>query len=615
MKLDASCLVALTLACGATTSSSTSPTSTAPAERISWEPWSAETFESARAAGRMILIDVGIEGCTACRWMYEDTYTDPRVVHRVRDHFVAVAVDADARPDLGERYSRWGWPATIVLSPEGAQVLAIRGNKRPRNFIPILDELIDRHRRGALEVERESAIDPEPLPDEGWEALACNAAVERIEARRHDEAGWDGGFVMVRGAPIAHAMFRAHARDEADARDHALRTAEAYAALLDPVWGGVFVGGRGERPIVEKRTISNAAALIAFAHAYRATQNEDWIHHAEEVDRWLREWMMSGEGVFYATQEDEAPRLPPGVSARDYYRLGDAERREHGIPPVDRAVYADLNGRAIEAYVAVHDATGAQRWLDVALRAADHMVRSRRSGSGWIRQAQLDSAVTEDVRMRPMENHATIFLSAQARMGLAFAALYDATADARWLHAAAEVVEACNANLWAEEGGYYAAPADGTEHILERRLPVEDNAAMARLLVQMASLLQDETLLRRAELTLRAVAGPDATRRRGPNVVGEVALAYEWLTLGPIEISIVAQPDDPAARPLLEAALAIWEPRKIVHFEPNGRYPAQDRPIVHVCTNDACSAPIADPERLTATVETMRPAGRGAPCD
>lgn len=606
---------ALLLACGSSIPTDSTSQPTSPVEPIQWHPWSVETFERARAENRMMLVDVGIEGCTACRWMYEDTYGDPRVVQRVREHFEAVAVDANARPELGERYSRWGWPATIVLSPEGEQVLAIRGNKRPRNFIPILDELIDRHRRGALEAERDAPIAPEPLPNEGWEALACSAAVERIESRRHDEAGWDGGFTMVRGAPIAHAMFRAHARDDQDARDHALRTAEAYAALLDPVWGGVFVGGRGDRPIVEKRTISNTAAMIAFAHAYRATQNEDWIRYAEEVDRWLREWMMSGEGVFYATQEDDAPLLPRGMSARDYYQLGDAERRELGIPPIDRAVYADLNGRAIEAYVAVHDATGVRRWLDVALRAADHMVDSRRSGPGWIRQAQFDSPVTEDVRMRPMENHATIYLSAQARMGLAFAALYNATGDARWLRAARDVVEACNALLWAEDGGYYAAPADGTEAIVARRLPVEDNAAMARLLVKMASFTQDETLLRRAELTLRAVAGPDAVRRRGPNVVGEVALAYEWLTLGPIELSIVAEPEDPRARALLEAALAIWEPRKIVHFEPNGRYPAQDVPIVHVCTNDACSAPITDPARLTTTVETMRPAGRGAPCD
>ncbi|MBW2464052.1 MAG: DUF255 domain-containing protein [Deltaproteobacteria bacterium] len=121
--------------------------------QIEWQTWGAPAFERARREGKMVLVDVGIEGCTACRWMFEDTYQDSEVVRRVNERFVPIAVDANVRPDLGDRYARWGWPATIVLSPDGAQVFAVRGNKRPRNFIPILDELIDRQRRGTLEDE------------------------------------------------------------------------------------------------------------------------------------------------------------------------------------------------------------------------------------------------------------------------------------------------------------------------------------------------------------------------------------------------------------------------------------------------------------------------------
>jgi thiol:disulfide interchange protein len=71
----------------------------------------------------VVLVDVGIEGCTACRWMDETTYADPEVATLVARHFVAIAVDAEARPDVGERYEAWGWPATIFMSPGGEQVL------------------------------------------------------------------------------------------------------------------------------------------------------------------------------------------------------------------------------------------------------------------------------------------------------------------------------------------------------------------------------------------------------------------------------------------------------------------------------------------------------------
>jgi hypothetical protein len=38
----------------------------------------------------------------------------------------------------------------IFLAPDGTQVLGVRGNRLPRNFIPILNDLIAKHEAGAL---------------------------------------------------------------------------------------------------------------------------------------------------------------------------------------------------------------------------------------------------------------------------------------------------------------------------------------------------------------------------------------------------------------------------------------------------------------------------------
>ncbi|RLA49923.1 MAG: hypothetical protein DRR42_14470, partial [Gammaproteobacteria bacterium] len=37
-------------------------------EGIQWREWSASTFAEAKAKNRLILINVGHEGCTACRF-------------------------------------------------------------------------------------------------------------------------------------------------------------------------------------------------------------------------------------------------------------------------------------------------------------------------------------------------------------------------------------------------------------------------------------------------------------------------------------------------------------------------------------------------------------------
>ncbi|RLB47859.1 MAG: hypothetical protein DRJ42_24460, partial [Deltaproteobacteria bacterium] len=291
--------------------------------QIEWQTWGAPAFERARREGKMVLVDVGIEGCTACRWMFEDTYQDSEVVRRVNERFVPIAVDANVRPDLGDRYARWGWPATIVLSPDGAQVFAVRGNKRPRNFIPILDELIDRQRRGALEEDARVPI-AEPVA-EGAMAEACAEVTSRVSGLADvAHGGWSSGVKLVSLAPVEHAFLRAHLWDDRDQREQALRTLRGWTRLIDPVWGGIFVASR--RPdwtgiIPEKRTVHQAAALYGFAEAYLVTGDDSWLGHAEAIHRYASGFMQHADGTWYATQEDAAPGLPRGMDASGYYAL------------------------------------------------------------------------------------------------------------------------------------------------------------------------------------------------------------------------------------------------------------------------------------------------------
>ena len=111
---------------------------------IDWQPWDKTSFDKARSENKLILVNVGMEGCTACNRMERITYTNPDVVDVVNKHFVAIAVDAQARPDIGERYSDWAWPATAFMQPDATQVFAMAGNRLPRNFIPILNDLVEK---------------------------------------------------------------------------------------------------------------------------------------------------------------------------------------------------------------------------------------------------------------------------------------------------------------------------------------------------------------------------------------------------------------------------------------------------------------------------------------
>lgn len=574
------------------------------APSITWHEWSAEPFDRARAEEKMVLVDVGIEGCTACRWMYEDTYRNPEVLRRVANHFIAVQVDAHVEPDIGERYARWGWPATIFFAPDGTQVFAVRGNKRPRNFIPILDRLIDLHKNEQLTEEAVQLADaaPAPRPIDELEQL-CELAVRSLDNKRDEEyAGWGRVPKDILGSATTHAFLRGHARKDKKRIDHVLATGDAFASLLDPVWGGTFLGSYKRdwsAPIVEKRTIWTAAAMSTFAHAYHQTGKSVWKERAKEVDRYLRDWMLSADGTFYATQEDLAPMWPSEATRAAYFELSDTERREFGVPQVDHAVYTDLNGVTIETYAQLYEATGEESALAIAVNAAERILNERGIPGGGVEQTQAAKSLESDARMRPHRPRQRVFLRTQANFGKALLALYRVTGAQDWLRHAVQIADVTRVELEDEtQGGFYSGPPLDTASVVPRQKPLRDNGVMAQFLLQLTYYTKDAKYETSARRALLAVAQGDAVQRTGQVSLSEIALAFEWDALGPVEFSIVGRPDEDKARALFDASLRVYEPRKVLHYEPEGRYPRHKNPSVYVCTRIACSSPIFKPERI-----------------
>src|SRR5574337_573492 len=94
---------------------------------VQWLPWSAEAFARAKQEDKPILLDVGAVWCHWCHVLDHESYDDPEVAAIINEHFVAIKVDRDERPDLDARYQhavgaltgQGGWPLTAFLTPEG----------------------------------------------------------------------------------------------------------------------------------------------------------------------------------------------------------------------------------------------------------------------------------------------------------------------------------------------------------------------------------------------------------------------------------------------------------------------------------------------------------------
>ena len=565
---------------------------------IDWQVWGPEIFERAKATHRLILIDAGIEGCTACRNMHVDTYGDPTIIARVDKSFVAVSVDADQQPDLGERFSPWGWPATIFVNAEGQQVAAIRGSRSPRDFAKILDEVVARG--------------PEPpggVRGPSLENLDLSARCTRMLDRLDevgDDHGWGGRVRPVEATAVLLSFRRAHIHGEKRRMARALAVVDGIVGLVDPVWGGVYVAARNERwegIIPEKRVVHQAHALAAFAEAHQLTGQQRYRDAAAAVLSYLDAFMQSPEGTYFSTQQDEPPGLPRGMTAVDYYALDDQGRRKLGVPPVDHGIYTDQNAWVIMGLVRLYLATGELSVLRRATTAAAALWRSRlrepSNAVGWIAQTEANEWLSRDRRLRHAAQEDRMYLVAQAYFGLAMIDLYRATGGERWLDNAKRLAKAVMRLADDEEGGFYAAAE--TRAGLPRDKPYLANLTATRLLIAVDQLSGMSHHREHVERTLRYVGQRGVLRMIGPENIATYALALDELFSLPIAVNVWGE--DAALR---HRALTLYEPRKQLMWR-------SGKPAFTVCIGDVCSDTVDDPELMAqkraAAIETLK--GKG----
>src|SRR5262249_37056324 len=109
-----------------------------PGPEIRWEGWSDAAFDRARAEKRLVILDLVAVWCHWCHVMEETTYRDPEVIRQIREHFVALRVDQDSRPDLSNRYEDYGWPATIIFDANGRELVKFAGYIPPERMRTLL---------------------------------------------------------------------------------------------------------------------------------------------------------------------------------------------------------------------------------------------------------------------------------------------------------------------------------------------------------------------------------------------------------------------------------------------------------------------------------------------
>src|SRR4051812_26672722 len=298
---------------------------------VQWHPWGEDAFARAQAENKPILLDIGAVWCHWCHVMDRESYEDPEMARIINQHYVAVKVDRDERPDVDARYQaavsaisgQGGWPLTGFLTPDGRPYFG--GTYFPRDdrygrpgFGRVLLTMAQvwRDRRDEA-LESASSVMNAIEHNETFSARGGDlnlALVDKIVTSavsqfdpRHGGFGSQPKFPHPAILDLLLEVGMNRGTEEATRALTVTLEQMARGGVYDQLAGGFHRYSVDERWVVphfEKMIYDNTELLRNYAHACQSFVREDFRSTAEEIIGWLDAVMTDRErGGFYASQD------------------------------------------------------------------------------------------------------------------------------------------------------------------------------------------------------------------------------------------------------------------------------------------------------------------------
>jgi uncharacterized protein YyaL (SSP411 family) len=325
---------------------------------VHWQPWGEEAFLRAQAEDKPILLDIGAVWCHWCHVMDRESYEDPELAAIVNEHFIAIKVDRDERPDVDTRYQaaisaisgQGGWPLTGILTPTGEPYFggtyfpADDRYGRPgfKRVLLTMAQVWQNRRAEALE--SAASVMAAVEQNEGFTgrgagndfALSLALVDKLVESILKQFDARNGGFGSQPKFPHPGALdllIDAATRGDRPNRLHERAREAAITTLTKMSQGGVYdqlAGGfhrysvdeRWVVPHFEKMLYDNTELLRNYIHAYQSFAKPEFSHVAGEIIRWLDASMTDRDrGGFYSSQDADIDLEDDG----DYFTWTKAE--------------------------------------------------------------------------------------------------------------------------------------------------------------------------------------------------------------------------------------------------------------------------------------------------
>ncbi len=564
---------------------------------IKWREWDRSSFERARVDDKLVMLYVGVKWCYLCRMVENTALVDDEVIKIINDRFVPIKVDADRRPDIGERYGLGGFPTIAVLAYSG-DVLGGGRYVYPSEIRDMLCALSEAYRhipaeeKNAFSTPQGSALlDMMSAPRIEWEdsmSEMIELDVAGLLATTFDAA--NGGFGSEPKFPLTEALdfllYQYRKRRSPEHLAMVVKTLDGIAnGLYDKIDGGFFrysMTANWLMPRYEKLLDVNARLIMNFLRAFEVTGEG-------------RFWTVADSSIGYALAHlyDEKERRFYGSQAADetYYRLGREQRGPSNAPSVDKATYTDSSAMMISSMLYASAVLENANYRKIALESLAELINNSFNDSHGAYHVYEDGNRSLPGMLRDNAYLANALIDA-----------YEATGERAWIEHAASTLNFMNKYLKVEGDGYNDRPncvlvEDDIGMLSMRRTPMLENSIAAIAYARLGWLLDDERYLSNA----RDVLSSFVSRYVDFGIFSPMYAQAAPLLAEPIFVTYEGLDDD-NVKGLLAESMRIFDPRKVVnHFGGND---VESGKGIYVEMRGKMLGPIYDKDALKRAFET-----------
>lgn len=317
---------------------------------IPWYPWGREALERAVQEDKPIFLSIGYSACHWCAVMARETFANPEVGAELGDHFVAILVDREERPDLDGYWlqvaesmtGKAGWPQNLLLTPDLLPLFA--GNYFPPHaqagqsgLLDILQGLAKvwqsdrgrllakkdeiRHQINELLVQPSSTSTKQDSPD----GLIERAQTYWLARADHEHGGFMEEPKFPHASVLSLLLREGVRHNRGDTIQQVKNTLDRMAAgaLRDPLSGLFFrysVDRAWGTPHYEIMLADNVLLARVYLEGYLATHEARYAWVARGIlDALMERFLLAGGGMatsLAAESPDQEGRLVEGF----YYR-------------------------------------------------------------------------------------------------------------------------------------------------------------------------------------------------------------------------------------------------------------------------------------------------------